>query len=115
MKTRSTTPAEGEAEGYVSYQEARRREAVARAVLAEREAAVQAGQLVEVEKVLFVLGRRYSVARDRLLGIPSRIAPQAAGLDAHQAEVLIEQEIVDALAEISGASDDLRASVPGAA
>lgn len=101
-------PAPVAAGEHVSYHEARRRRELAQALAAERDLRVRAGELVEVEAVIAVLARRFTVARDRLLGIGARVGPQCAGLNASQASALIDAEVHDALAEISGASDDVR-------
>lgn len=98
-------PAEGE-----SYSAWRTRREKALAHLAEIDLAERRGQLVAVDQVLHLLGQRYSIARDRLWGIPSRIAPMAAGLDAHRAERVLMQEISDALTEIANAAADVRAA-----
>lgn len=91
-----------------TYHGWRTRRERAQALQAERELRVRGGELVEVEAVIAILARRFGVARDRLLGIPSRVAPQVAGLGVHEAGALLEAEILAALEEISAASDDVR-------
>lgn len=108
VKPKPAEPAPVAAGEHVSYHEARRRRELAQALAAERDLRVRNGELVEVEAVLGVLARRFGVARDRLLGIGARVGPQCAGLNASQASALIDAEVHDALAEISGASDDVR-------
>jgi hypothetical protein len=88
----------------VTYDEARRREAVARAEMAEREAALQAAELVPVADVRRALAARLTAARERLVGMSSRLAPLvAAETDALACAALIDQEVVDALREVSAA------------
>lgn len=56
--------------GHVTYNEARRREAVARAILAERAAAQQAGELVRAADVTHSLASAFSHFRTGLLQLP---------------------------------------------
>ena len=63
---------------HVTYDEARRREAVARALMTERDAAVQAGELVLVADVRHTLGTRCVSAREHLMLMSSRLAPVLA-------------------------------------
>lgn len=66
--------------GFVSYSEARRREAVARAILAERAAAEQAGELVRAAEVTHSLAAAFSHFRTGLLQLPARLAPELAAV-----------------------------------
>ncbi|MFP5398962.1 MAG: hypothetical protein ACLGIT_11590 [Gammaproteobacteria bacterium] len=86
---------------HVTYQEAKRREAVARALLAEREAATQAGELVLTAQVRQVWARMLSDCRSRLLALPDRLAPQVCAVPQAEAHRLIFDEVCQALEELS--------------
>lgn len=101
VKTRPTAPAEDRAEGYITYQEARRREAVARALMAEREAATQAGTLVYVDTVRDVWGRLLGEAKQRLLNMPGRLAPLVHAVSQEQAHEAIRREVYEVLTDLS--------------
>lgn len=94
-------PAEGNADGFVTYSEARRREAVARAVMAEREAALQAGELLRVEQVRNTWGILLNEAKQRLLSMPSRLAPLVHAVTQAQAHEAIRKEVYEVLTDLS--------------
>jgi hypothetical protein len=87
--------------GHVSYTEARRREAVARAILAEHAAAEQAGQLVRVDEWSAALAKRVVAFREGLLQLPARLAPELAAVS-DQATVyrLLEDAIYQCLMQL---------------
>ena len=95
---------------HVSYDEARRREAVATARIREREAALQAGTLVEVDKLRDVMGKHLVAAREIAMSCGARLAPVvAAESDIATVHRLIDLEMHRMLHEIAGTDYDLAA------
>ncbi len=68
----------GPADADMTYVEAKRREAVANARMAERAAATQAGKLADVDLLVAAMSRRFGIAREIALSVPSRLAPLVA-------------------------------------
>jgi hypothetical protein len=86
----------------MSYDEARRRQAVAEACRAEVELAARMGELVSAADVRAVFARHMVAARDRLLNISSRLAPVLANeADAVRIANLIDEEVHQALGELT--------------
>lgn len=87
--------------GFVSYTEARRREAVARAIMAERSAQEQAGELVRADEWAAALAKRVVAFREGLLQLPARLAPELAAAS-EQATVyrLLEDGLHQCLAHL---------------
>ena len=86
---------------HVTYTEAKRREAVARAIMAERELALQAGELVRVALVRDTWGRLLGEAKARLLNMPSRLAPLVHAVSQQQAHEAIRREVHEVLTDLS--------------
>lgn len=103
-------PADG---AHVSYQEARRREAVARATAAETDVAERRGELIAVERLRRVMGARMVPAREILRGVGARVGPLVAGLDAAQAAAALDAEMRRVEAELRALADDF-ANLKGA-
>jgi hypothetical protein len=100
-------PATATGENEISYREARRRQAVAAALMAEREQRRQAGELVRVADVALARQRAVAGARDVALGMSARLAPLvAAEADAGACARLIETEVNRMLSIASGAHAD---------
>jgi Phage DNA packaging protein Nu1 len=90
------------AAGQSSIGEARRRRALAQAVLAELAAAKMRGELVPVEEVARVWDRIVANCRARLLAIPSKLTPRLSGLtDRSVIYAALESEIHEALTELN--------------
>lgn len=93
--------------GVMSYNEAARREKVAKAYTAELEQAEAAGALVRrerVERVVFGLAR---AAMDALTNIPYRIAGQlATTTDPAECEAIVEKELQEVIKAMASASLD---------
>ena len=89
----------------VSYEEARRREAVANALMRERAEREQAGELVSAAAVRQVHGRRLAALREALLQVPARMAPVvAAETDERRVHDLLRDELHAVLAaSVAGA------------
>ena len=68
---------------------------------AELEAKVFAGSLIEIESAADIVGEEYANVRSRLLGIPSRAAPQLIGLSIVAVKTLLDALIFEALAELT--------------
>lgn len=86
----------------VTYDEARRRQAVAEALMAERAERVQAGELIEVQAVRHAHGRRLAALREALLQIPARLAPVvAAESDQARCHDAMQREIHAVLRQVS--------------
>jgi len=68
---------------------------------AELEAAQVAGSLIEIEAVADIVGEEYANVRSRLLGIPSRAAPQLIGLPIVAVKALLDDMIFEALDELT--------------
>jgi hypothetical protein len=89
----------------VGYQEARRRSAVAQALMAEREEALQAGQLVRVADVRAALARELAAARQLLLDASARLVPLLlATRDPNEVARLLDDEMRRALDLMAGAA-----------
>jgi len=95
------------AAGVMSYNEAARREKVAKALTAELEQAETAKALVRrdvVERAIFGLAR---TAMEALRSVPPRIAGVlATTADAHACERIVEQEILKVIRKLAKASVD---------
>lgn len=86
----------------LDYDEARRREMAAKAAMLELDLAARRGQLVEVEHIADLVGEEYSNVRARILGLPTRLAPQVLGLETlPEIRELIEQGIAEVLEELT--------------
>lgn len=85
-----------------SYEEARRRRETAEASIAEMKQAEMEGVLIRADAVRSAWAAKITGARDALLQIPSRLAPQlAAESDLVAVTGLLEAELRQALAELS--------------
>ena len=101
-----TTPPAG-------YEQSRARREAAEASMAEMREAELRGELIQVAAVKAVWAARLTSTRDALLQIPSRLAPVlAAETDLAAVTQLLEDEIRQALAELSGASEPSRQPAP---
>ena len=86
---------------HVTYNEARRREAVARAVLAELEVRERAGELVRADEWAAALAKRVVAFREGLLQLPARLAPElAAACDQATVYRLLEDGLYQCLAQL---------------
>ena len=84
------------------FQEARTRREIAEANLAEMREAELEGKLIRVEVIRAAWAKRVASTRDALLQIPSRLSPTlAAQSDVDQVARLLEEELRQALAELS--------------
>lgn len=91
------------------FESARTRREIAEANLAEMKEAEERGELIRVDAVRAVLGRVFSVTRDTLLQIPSRLAATlAADADPASVQNNLHTEIHQALQHLAGASDALQ-------
>lgn len=89
----------------MSYDVARRRREAAEARIAEMKQAEMEGALIRVDAVRNSFANKISGARDALLQIPSRLAPLlAAESDLLKVTQALEDELRQALAELSGAA-----------
>lgn len=83
--------------------DAQARLTTAKARIAEIQRDRLEGELVAIADVAATVSAEYSVVRQRLLAIPSRLAPRVAGESDHrEIHRAIEAEIVEALSELSG-------------
>lgn len=86
----------------MDYLDARRRKMIADARLAEIELDLKEGAVVEIETIADAVVREYATARNKLLGIPTKIAPRLAPLrDPNAVRAALEAEIVLALNELT--------------
>lgn len=86
----------------MSYDEARRRLAVAEAARAELELQELAGDLVRRDAVRAALSRRLTAAREVALNVPARLAPLLVGVaGAAEAEALLTAEMNAFLATLA--------------
>ncbi|MCD8514635.1 MAG: hypothetical protein LRY31_01075 [Burkholderiaceae bacterium] len=84
------------------FQAARTRREIAEANLAEMREAELEGKLIRVDVIRAAWAKRVASTRDALLQIPSRLAPTlAAQPDVDQVARLLEEELRQALAELS--------------
>lgn len=92
------------------HQEARTRREIAEANLAEMREAEERGSLIRIDVVKTSLATVFSTLREALLQIPPRLAPLlAANNDPGSVQNALHAEIHQALMQLSGASDQLRA------
>lgn len=97
-------PAEPENQPHVTLAEARRRKALADAELAEYELAEKKREVVPIEEAVEMLTREFSRVRQKLLALPSKLAPIVVAIkDQASAKEAIEAEITEVLNELSGA------------
>ena len=95
--------------------ESRRRKEAANAAMAEIDLAKRRGELVEVEHIAEIVGDEYSRLRQRLLGLPVKIAPMLDTAETLQERrEIIEDAIVECLAELSADDDSLEEPTEGA-
>lgn len=86
----------------LDYEEARRREMAAKAAMLELDLAHRRGQLVEIEYIADLVGEEYANVRARILGLPTRLAPQVAGVSAlPELREIIEAGITEVLEELT--------------
>ena len=86
----------------LDYEEARRREMAAKAAMLELDLAQRRGQLVEVEYIADLVDEEYSNVRARILGLPTRLAPQVAGVSSlPELSEIIEAGITEVLEELT--------------
>ena len=84
------------------FQAARTRREIAEANLAEMREAELEGKLIRVDVIRAAWAKRVASTRDALLQIPSRVSPTlAAQSDVDQVARLLEDELRQALAELS--------------
>ena len=87
-----------------SHDAARTRREIAEANLAEMREAETRGDLIRLAAVKTALGIAFATAREALLQLPSRLAPQLAGeSDPATVQNLLHAEIHQTLVELSGA------------
>jgi phage terminase Nu1 subunit (DNA packaging protein) len=85
----------------LDIEEARRRKVAAEAALTELDLAKRKGELVEIEDVAQSVGEDYANLRAKLLSLPVKLAPQAAGIsDAAELQDLAESLVHEALEEL---------------
>lgn len=77
--------------GEMDIEEAKRREAVAKAQLAEIELAKERGQLVNIDDMLREMGKALANARAQMLSIPNRVAGELAFKDEKEITQILEQ------------------------
>lgn len=89
----------------VSYDEARRRRELAEASIAEMRQEELRGDLIRVDVIRSHLASKISNMRDAFLQIPLRLGPVlAAETDAAKIHTLLEDEIIRAIAFVSGSA-----------
>ena len=93
----------------VTYDEARRRQAVADALMAERAERLQAGELIEVQAVRHAHGRRLAALREALLQIPARVAPVlAAETEQARCHDVVQRELHAVLRQVSDPAGEMQ-------
>jgi len=86
-----------------SHDAARTRREIAEANLAEMREAETRGELIRLSAVRTALGTAFATAREALLQLPSRLAPQLAGeTDPASIQNLLHAEIHKTLLDLSG-------------
>ncbi len=100
----------------ITYQEARRRQAVADALMAERAELLQAGALIGVQAVRDALALDFATTREGMLQLPARLGPLlAAEADPAAVERVLRAEIHQALTRLAAAGEGLGRTSEGAA
>jgi phage terminase Nu1 subunit (DNA packaging protein) len=85
----------------LDIEEARRRKEAAQAAMIELDLAKRRGEVVEIEEVADAVGDDYANLRAKLLSLPTKLAPQVAGLeDLAKCKAIIEKGVHDALEEL---------------
>lgn len=87
--------------GEMDIEEAKRREAVAKAQLAEIDLAKERGLLVNIDDMLREMGRALANARAQLLSIPNRVAGTLAFKDEKEITQILEEENNTILEELN--------------
>lgn len=95
----------GGTEGKLDPQEQRARLDKARADLAEMDLEVRRGQLVRAEVVAKTWSDLVTVAKSRLLAVPSRVAPELVNRDMRACEQVVRDAIHEALEDLSRDDD----------
>lgn len=86
----------------LNLQDEQARFAKVRADAAEMENAKRRGELIEIEAAVDLLETTVMAVRSRILSIPTKAAPAVAGCKTpRQAQVVLEQQIHDALDELA--------------
>lgn len=100
-KDRGVTEAVGSTEG--SAQELRRRKLAAETASAELDLATKRGELLYRDVVERALFSEYTEVKQRIMAVPSRVAPLLEGQDAATIRIEIDRELHDALSELAAA------------
>lgn len=90
----------------MEYEEARRREMVARASMQELDLAQRRGELVEIEEVARVVGEEYARARANLRAVPSSVAAMVPPEMRAEVQARTQDGIDQALEELSSYAGD---------
>lgn len=83
-----------------SLAEATRRKEIFLALKRRQDFLVAEGKLVEIDAVGLFMEKDYSIVRERLLGIPGKIAAYLVGLDRAEIDRRLSEEISEALSEL---------------
>ena len=89
----------------VSYSEAKRRTAVAEALMAERAEKVQAGELTRTAVLLAAWALKAAAVREHLLSVAARVSASIAGKTEGECFLLLTDEMHLALRHVSGAGE----------
>lgn len=111
--TSSAPPAIPDDGAATSYHVAKTLREVAEARLAQLRLGEMRGELIRLAAVKTALGIAFATAREYLLQLPSRLAPQLAGeSDPATIQNLLHAEIHQALVDLSGAGDRIGQTEP---
>lgn len=100
-------------DGQITLDEAKRRKAVADAVIREIQLDKEAGSVIPIEDVATVVAREYSAVRETILGIGPRVAPRIAGeTDANIIAEAIREQVDESLSALQ-ADNNKKNNAPG--
>lgn len=90
-----------------SLDQARTALALAQARLAEMKLGALQGDLISIGEFMPCLERAIAAARAKLLAVPTKLAPVVAPADPNRARQLLERAMLEVLAELASALDDV--------
>lgn len=102
MNTNPAKSAMEDTKSSSSYQYSRAKKETYEALLKKLEYEEKSGKLVQIEKIEVEAFTAARYARDKLLGIPDRIAPQIIGkTDIHEIKQILRKEIFESLEHLT--------------
>lgn len=102
-------------ENVTGYDEARRREKVAQATMAEISLDERLGEVILISDVTDLVTQEYAVLRAALQTLGGAVAPHVAGLtNAAEIQAVIDEAVIDALGALARDEDPRKLGAPSA-